>query len=77
MEKRGLRLSVHEMETSVLHPDLIIDGAVGKEMTSDPLLDHNFAPVTSYANDDDGSVGKVSNQPIAYHTTTSPPPPPC
>jgi len=29
MAKRGLRLSVHEMETSVLHPDKINDGTVG------------------------------------------------
>lgn len=29
MAEEGLKLSVHEMETSVLHPDKIADGTVG------------------------------------------------
>jgi hypothetical protein len=29
MAKEGLKLSVHEMEASVLHPDKIADGTIG------------------------------------------------
>lgn len=29
LAKEGVKLSIHELETSVLHPDRITDGTVG------------------------------------------------